>query len=943
MIYDTSGSMLITEASTGQQRRVGASQAAINFINSAQNINFGLMSFAPVRNSTNLNFDVAVRDINQIRTDAVTAIQNYVYDAWTPLYESYFEAYRYFRGENSRFAVTFGANTRVAGSTSQYRSPITHRCQENIILLITDGLPSVYRTGLDLIRNLISGVTFPTGEGLTNNCDTSDDASDNEWCMEELGYFMDTTDMSSTIDGTQHVSTFVVACYGDADETVWRNTARVSGGEYYSVANSNELAAALTGILERVNATASIFAAPATSPSAFNSLQTSEDVYYTMFRPARGPNWTGNLKRYRLGQDNQIYDVNGNLAIDATTGQFRATAQSFWSSSADGLIVGAGGVAEEITLTRALYTNTTGSTDVDLTDSDNILHENTTAITSAMLGAADATERTQLLQWGRGVDIDDSDGDGSTTDVRTAVGDALHTQPRDITYYADSTGSVVDKTVFFTTNDGFLHAIDADDGTTEFAFIPEELLSNLKFYRDGFVSGGTLKVYGMDGPMTVWHNDANNDGDVLQADNGSADANEHIYLYLTMRRGGNNIYALDVTDRSNPELKWVIEGDLDNDHQRDTRTANPNFNELGQTWSAPLLARVNWNGAERQVLLFGGGYDADTDAQTTIASNSDIGNAIYMVDAETGAKLWSASSQSYSNLTLSTMDFGIAADLTLVDIDQDGLIDFFFAADTGGQLFRFDIDPANSGASNFATGGKIAQISTSTAANTRRFFEAPVVSIGRNSEYLNIAVGTGLRHSPLDTTVNDRMYVIRDPNVFETPANYNYATRGGSSTFIDESNLYDATSNLIQQGTTAEQQTALTTLDSSNGWYLRMESSGEKILGQATIFNGILLFNSFTPVATFSSNCIPQAGTNHFYSVNIENAGSVFNQDTSVAALNKSDRRVATLNSAIAPTPSIVNRGNQGSEVCVGTQCFQNLLRSVRSVPMHRNFWRENR
>ena len=52
MIYDTSGSMLIHEPSTGQQRHFGASQAAIDFINSAQNINFGLMSFEPEQAGT---------------------------------------------------------------------------------------------------------------------------------------------------------------------------------------------------------------------------------------------------------------------------------------------------------------------------------------------------------------------------------------------------------------------------------------------------------------------------------------------------------------------------------------------------------------------------------------------------------------------------------------------------------------------------------------------------------------------------------------------------------------------------------------------------------------------------------------------------------------------------------------------------------------------------
>ncbi|WP_354009967.1 pilus assembly protein [Endozoicomonas lisbonensis] len=931
LIMDDSGSM-----GWGSPTPMSQAQAAArNFLNNASDINISLMSFNGCNPGGNVDF--ASENIATARARAIGVINGYFADCGTPLGDTYYEAYRYYAGLSPRF----GTGSVAASITgSNYRSPISNACQRNSIIVFTDGWPNTGEQSAAAINALTNGLTFPAGIGhLSHSC-----VADSGECMDEQAWFMFNNDVNANFRGDQQITTFTIGFgFTGTPPALLPRTANMGGGQFYTAANANQLSDVLNDILLRVNATANSFAAPAASTSSFNTLETSEDVYYVMFRPAAGPNWTGNLKRYRLGDDNQIYDVNNNLAIDPATGLFLDTAQSFWSSSADGLEVEEGGMAEQITSSRPAYTNTTGNSGVNLTETDNQLHENTAAITAAMLGAANATEREQLLQWGRGVDVDDADGDGSSTDNRTSVGDALHTQPRDITYFANATGTTVDKTVYFTTNDGFLHAVNAADGTTEFSFIPEDLLPNLKTYRDGFVTGGALKAYGLDGPMTVWHNDDNGDGDILQSNNGTADSNEHIYPYLTMRRGGNNIYALDVTNRSRPELKWVIRGDLDNNHQLDSRATNPDFNELGQTWSAPLLTRVNWNGSERQVLLFGAGYDVDTDTQTTTLSVSDIGSAIYMVDAETGAKLWRSSSRGYADLSVSGMNYAIAADLALVDIDQDGLLDFFYAADVGGQLFRFDIEPTNTGASNFATGGRIAQLSLQTAAESRRFFETPAVSIGRNSEYLNIAIGSGLRHTPLSTTVNDRMYVIRDPNVFDTPANYNYAVRGGSPSYIDESNLYDATSNLIQQGTNAQQQTALTSLESSNGWYIRMEGSGEKILSRASIFNGILLFSSFTPASGTTTNCTPGAGANNFYAVNVENASSVFNLDTSLAALNKSDRSQTLLSGTIAPAPSIVNRGNQGSEVCVGNQCFQNLLRSVRSIPMHRNFWRENR
>ena len=73
-----------------------------------------------------------------------------------------------------------------------------------------------------------------------------------------------------------------------------------------------------------------------------------------------------------------------------------------------------------------------------------------------------------------------------------------------------------------------------------------------------FNSGASSHPYGLDGPLTAWANDINNNG-VLQDSSGNTEAGEHAYLYVGMRRGGNNYYALDVTNRSTPELKWMIQ------------------------------------------------------------------------------------------------------------------------------------------------------------------------------------------------------------------------------------------------------------------------------------------------------------------------------------------------------------------------------------------------
>ncbi|WP_172806857.1 pilus assembly protein [Endozoicomonas arenosclerae] len=414
--------------------------------------------------------------------------------------------------------------------------------------------------------------------------------------------------------------------------------------------------------------------------------------------------------------------------------------------------------------------------------------------------------------------------------------------------------------------------------------------------------------------MAIWVNDLNKDGDILQSANGATDSGEHVYVYLTMRRGGRNIYALDVTRRNDPVLKWVIRG------------GSSDFSELGQTWSSPTLAKVRFNGVERQVLFFGGGYDPATDTQTSIGNNA-MGRVIYMVDAGTGQKLWSAGIGG-TNLNLSNMNYSIPGDLAVIDIDRNGLTDYFFAADIGGQVWRFDVNQGNSGGGNFATGGRIANFSGSSQADARRFYEGPDVSLSRSVDHLNIVVGSGFRAKPQSTQMNDRLYVFRDTNIYNAPGSYNY----NGSSIITESNLYDATANLVQQGNASQRAAALSSLGSQKGWFIRFETSGEKLFGRPTVFNNVLTLTTYAPGG---------GGANFLYVLNIDNGSAVLDLDGNSSVV-KGDRKRQLRYTTLSPAPTIINRNSEGADICVGGECFQDILREAGSVPFHKTFWREN-
>ena len=139
------------------------------------------------------------------------------------------------------------------------------------------------------------------------------------------------------------------------------------------------------------------------------------------------------------------------------------------------------------------------------------------------------------------MDLLDADRDGVTNEARKQMADPLHTRPVLITY--GGTEASPDLTIYAMTNDGFLYALNPSDGTERFAFMPKELLPNIE---DLYVNeAGTNHVYGLDGPLVTR---VKNTGDVaLQTSEG-----DFAWLYLGMRRGGKNYYALDVTDRATP-------------------------------------------------------------------------------------------------------------------------------------------------------------------------------------------------------------------------------------------------------------------------------------------------------------------------------------------------------------------------------------------------------
>nr|MDA3869494.1 PilC/PilY family type IV pilus protein [Gammaproteobacteria bacterium] len=263
------------------------------------------------------------------------------------------------------------------------------------------------------------------------------------------------------------------------------------------------------------------------------------------------------------------------------------------------------------------------------------------------------------------------------------MGDPLHAEPALVQYgLIDPTdpNSDPDLVAYVATNDGYLHAVDSLTGEEYFAFVPQEMLPKLQNIFDD--TGATGKAYGLDGNVIAWINDVDRDGTISGAD-------DHVYLYFGMRRGGRYMYSMDVTDRNNPTLRWVLEGG----------TVDGDYEEMGQTWSAPNVEKIKINGAERTVLIFGAGYDTGQDVLTTRGVDT-MGRGIFIVDADSGELLWRAGPDGGADLQLTNMLYSIPARITPIDVDGDGNTDRLYAGDMGGQLWRIDSNNAASTATS---------------------------------------------------------------------------------------------------------------------------------------------------------------------------------------------------------------------------------------------------
>ena len=685
------------------------------------------------------------------------------------------------------------------------------------------------------------------------------------------------------------------------------------------------LEVALIETLQQIAGGSSQFVAASVPVSLNAQGQTTGALYAGVFQPTGAAGWNGNVKKYRLTGDlgppgaqvvSRIVDVTGEDAFELAgvdKGRIRFNALSYWTDpqtlpagdgrilpiSADGREVARGGAGQKIDSFVAGYvgdSNTDRSPAGDAArqlfaepaTGDVFLAFNADSATATALGdlldpqaQLSAAQQLELIRWGRGQDTEN----GHNTARSWLVGAVLHSRPLALNYGAAPGYSQANPLVkvFYGSGDGLFHMLQDTDtagrhsGREEFAFYPRELLPNIALLRGATMPSGQ-HIYGADGAAVALRVDRNRDG-TLQAEDG-----DEAFVYFGLRRGGSSYYALNVSDPTAlPRLAWTISPEPAGE-----------FQELGLTFSTPLVARVQYEQSPRDVLVFGGGYNGGWSSSGAARTGKDLnatddarGNAIYIVDARSGELIWKAvlgvtgstTNRRYEHAGLVDSIPSRVAGLTT----GQGILHRLYVGDTGGALWRVDLPPGEDEnqrrdhwlISKLADLGADAAEPGGSAERDLRFFHAPelVQSFDAGGKFDGVLIHSGNRAHPGEEVVENHLFYVKDREVISGSdkvmaenAALNPSGRYQFEDLAEQTGCVTGTEVLA----TAEGGLNCSQMPTPNGWKLMYERPGEKGLSRPLVDAGRVFATTYTPAA--ATGCAPLEGQGHLYAIHLSDA-----------------------------------------------------------------------
>ena len=580
---------------------------------------------------------------------------------WTPLAEALYEVTRYYRGLPTSYANT----TFPAGS------PIKYRCQKNFTIVLTDGLPTYDRdipTG-DPDDALDAAHDLPNWDN--NSANDGDQVAGNQNQEGEFKYLDDVALFAKAIDFrktgldlagksfndpdflVQDMSTYTVGF--TVNDPMLSDAAAYGDGEYYLANNTATLKAQLTAALNSIAAKSG-----SSSSAAANTgrLKAGSHVYQARFDST---GWQGQLLAFGIGSDRTDLVTYGKVLDNGP-----AALGAVWDAR------------DEIPAwsSRRIFTNETNGTNDGQTfrwskfsaAEKTAYFNNDQGMLQYLRGREDSVVIPRFRQ--RGITPGKVLGDiVHSIPYYVAKPSARYTDTLEASPYSAFVAANASRQpiLYVGANDGMLHGFDAATGEEEVAFIPSKVLPNLKkltednyshqFFVDGSPSVADAYI------NSVWRT----------------------VLVGGLSRGGQSVYALDITD---PSQFSESNGNASGLFMWEFTDADDS--DLGFTYSRPKVVKLKDG---KWYAVFGNGFN-NTVNDGHVSTTGDA--VIFLVDLADKTNYFKLS----TNTGMAEDPMGINrpngfASVTPVDSNGDVLIDAIYAGDLFGNLWKFTLDDIN--------------------------------------------------------------------------------------------------------------------------------------------------------------------------------------------------------------------------------------------------------
>jgi len=1008
LLLDTSGSMGFdvngnSNPAAGDSRMDIMKAIATELVTENKNIRFCLARFRYDQGAKILS---ECGSSNEDITEITTQIAGLTAGGSTPLAEAYYEVITYFAGKTpkyvnggSGFSGDHSNNDRtlindVTLGNGKYRSPIQYRCQKNYTIVLTDGTPqldsffpdfpadkeNIYGSPAPItdynIHSNLSEISGPDGnyDGVNNDGDGG-----NPYDNATLGvyYFLDDMakyawdiDLRNSIDSDvaddltgesfgspsdsdefsqQNLSTFTVGFTLDID-MLSHAADYGQGGDgtddasdhYYTAANEEELSAAFEDAINDIVTENLSTAEPTTNSDLFSA---DLRLFQTRFVNNQ---WTGELIAY------QIEDVTYNLVEEWVA---PASFPSNWENRVvDSAINGGVPLKWE-------QLSTTQKTDW-FADTSNRLNY-IRGKTATEIGGSSYRARESLMG-----DIVNSSplyvgppesGKYDYTDIETSYQSFVATH--------NASGSERETMIYVGANDGMLHGFDSL-GQEKMAFVPSKAMPNLAELSQTDYS----HLFYVDGAPVA--------ADVYGQFSTGAKSWKTI-LVGGLRRGGQAIYAIDITDPSRFE-----NGDDSADETRAGETFLWEFSDdetsaassstdkytgdkdLGYSYAQPQLMRLN--DGEFYVAVGSGYNSTESDGHTSTTGDAVLfllnvvtGEVVKKISTGYGMAEDPASGSLGNGLaTVSGFDAG-TLDLSDGEIkgSGDGKIDYIYAGDLFGNVWKFDLSSATPSDWDY-----VAETNPDDSLNSDRnplkLFTAkdaddvvqPItVQLQVHQLYdgeVMLFFGTGKLLEETDTqavnVAKHSFYGIVDTN----------AELAGRSVLLEQQITY-------QELIVSQEQRIVTDYirdDSQKGWYLDLQKpqydtsnqlsylqEGEQVIVTARILDNVVYF-----VTNFSDQdaCLPPVKKNFLMTLGVRSGASLehiiidtdgdgvidFNDNANFGD-NPTSNAVSGRTGYGSQLPVIVKTDSEGAGlICDGTDCDK---MQAPDKEWRRTSWRE--